>query len=275
MTTSSTSHSATHSARTRSWLWLVPNCRVLAPRDRPPQALRQLRDKAERKLVRDQPSDEPGGPPTTIADAPTGRGGAYSPGGMIVFSPGLAAPLLRISAAGGSTSPASAFASGETSHRFPTFLPDGRRFLFSTPDTLVVGTLGTLSHRLVRGFNATSPVGQHVEVRDKFLLFARDRSLMAQTFDSGPVEMTGEPRLIADSTASIENMFGAFSSSMTDTLVYNREVSHAELVWYDRSRRPCRRAAVNRCRQWLGRVVARWHTWRLPHRRFRRTSMSA
>src|SRR5207245_7254240 len=39
-------------------------------------------------------------------------------------------PLTRASAAGGPVAPMTVLAPGETAHRFPQFLPDGRHFLY-------------------------------------------------------------------------------------------------------------------------------------------------
>src|SRR5262249_35232522 len=79
-----------------------------------------------------------GGPPLTISDAPAGRGGTWNRENVIVCSPGTNGPLLRVPASGGTPAPATQLddAYGETGHRFPQFLPDGRHFVF----TAVVGT---------------------------------------------------------------------------------------------------------------------------------------
>src|SRR5262249_16617317 len=75
--------------------------------------------------------DVTGGPALTIADAPLGHGGSWSPEGVIVFSPNETGPLQRVSASGGTVSPATTLDGAEVrSHRLPWFLPDGRHFLF-------------------------------------------------------------------------------------------------------------------------------------------------
>jgi serine/threonine protein kinase/Tol biopolymer transport system component len=74
-----------------------------------------------------------GGAPVTLATAPDGRGGAWSTSGMIVFAPSqIASALTKVSADGGMTQPATLLNRdlGENSHRWPVFLPDGRRFLY-------------------------------------------------------------------------------------------------------------------------------------------------
>jgi eukaryotic-like serine/threonine-protein kinase len=74
-----------------------------------------------------------GGPVTDIAEAPNPRGGSWSPAGVIVFQPyHRDAPLLRVSDQGGPTEPVTTvdLKLGDVSHRWPSFLPDGRQFLY-------------------------------------------------------------------------------------------------------------------------------------------------
>ena len=50
---------------------------------------------------------------------------------MILFSPAPTAPLMRVSASGGTPVPITKLdAALHTSHRWPSFLPDGKRFLY-------------------------------------------------------------------------------------------------------------------------------------------------
>ena len=74
-----------------------------------------------------------GGAPVAIADAPDGRGGAWSPSGVIVFGPHYTeSALARVSADGGQVEPATLLdvSEGDNSHRWPMFLPDGIHFLY-------------------------------------------------------------------------------------------------------------------------------------------------
>jgi serine/threonine protein kinase/Tol biopolymer transport system component len=74
-----------------------------------------------------------GGAPVALADAPDGRGGAWSPSGIIVFLPDYRdTGLLRVSADGGPVAPATLLDSSqdELAHRWPVFLPDGVHFIY-------------------------------------------------------------------------------------------------------------------------------------------------
>jgi len=75
--------------------------------------------------------DLAGGPPQVLADAPFARGAAWNADDEIVFAPsGDVGGLMRVKATGGTPVPVTEAAPGQN-HRWPQFLPDGRRFIFS------------------------------------------------------------------------------------------------------------------------------------------------
>src|SRR5579864_537054 len=145
------------------------------------------------------------GPPQTICDATNGRGGAWSKEGVIVFTPSATQPLFRVSASGGTPEPASKLDSsqGENSHRWPSFLPDGKHFMYWGRNTrggqehvLYVGELGSLqAKRLMKS--------QSMAVyASGYLLFMRDQTLMAQPFNPRRLELSGEPQPIAENVGT-------------------------------------------------------------------------
>ena len=73
-----------------------------------------------------------------LADVVGMRGGAWGADGTILFARGTVGPLFRVPSSGGQPVRVNSLASGESNHRFPAFLPDGRRFLYyalGTPQT--------------------------------------------------------------------------------------------------------------------------------------------
>ena len=74
--------------------------------------------------------DISGGPATTLCDAPENRGGTWSRDGVIVFNPGNRTVLQKVSASGGVPTAATVLGQGEVGHYRPSFLPDGRHFLY-------------------------------------------------------------------------------------------------------------------------------------------------
>jgi hypothetical protein len=72
-----------------------------------------------------------GGPVTVLADAPGGRGGTWSPENIIVYTPDFRESLWKISANGGTPERMTTLdPSRHSTHRWPSFLPDGKHFLF-------------------------------------------------------------------------------------------------------------------------------------------------
>src|SRR4029078_8312530 len=67
----------------------------------------------------------------TLGEARGGRGGSWSPQGVILFSPGVRGGLQQVPAECGAPSPVAPHdGTPFTSHRWPQFLPDGRHFLY-------------------------------------------------------------------------------------------------------------------------------------------------
>ena len=181
-----------------------------------------------------------GGPPQDICDSFGGRGGSWSKDGVIVFTPSSNQPLLRVPATGGTPEAASKLdvATGENSHRFPFFLPDGKHFIYwsrtsrvGQSPVLYVGELGSLHAKMLM---KSDSMASYASGR---LLFLRGQTLMAQPFDMNQVELSGEPQPVAEriaiNGASVRAMF---SASETGRLIYQTGEASAgwTLVWRDR-----------------------------------------
>ena len=78
-----------------------------------------------------------------ICAAADGRGGAWGSRGVIVFAPTVGSPLMRVAADGGEPVAVTALdpSKKEDSHRFPSFLPGGERFLFYSMDSGGAGNI--------------------------------------------------------------------------------------------------------------------------------------
>jgi Tol biopolymer transport system component len=185
-----------------------------------------------------------GGPPLTLCDAPTGRGGAWNREGIILFTPSVSSPLHRVSAAGGAATPMTTLdaSKNEASHRWPFFLPDGRHFLYgagssftprdSPSNSLLVGSLDSKESKLLFHTHANAIYGSG------HILFLRQNTLMAQLFDPRRLELTGDAFPVADPVQEDEGrMHGVFSSSENGALTYVEGVSgqDRQLIWIDRS----------------------------------------
>ena len=168
-----------------------------------------------------------GGPPETLCDVPGGRGGAWSPKGVIVFSPDAYGGLQSVPSAGGAPADLVPLdkARQETSLRWPEFLPDGKHFLYwggnptstsQATNGLYLGSLDSKDKRFL--FQSDS---QGLYVPPGFILFLRDRTLMAQPFDAGGLKTAGEAFPVAEEVANPESYrLGHFSASLDGRLVY-------------------------------------------------------
>jgi Tol biopolymer transport system component len=179
-----------------------------------------------------------GGPPLTLCDAPNPRGGTWNQEGVILFDPTLNEPLYRVSASGGTVTPATSlnFSKGEISHRWPYFLPDGRHFLYLTfgpsLNEVMLGSLDSKeSKSLVRSEGSAAYAAGN-------LLFLRQNTLMAQPFDVKQLELTGDAVPIVDPVQREEvTRRSIFSVSQNGLLAYLEGAGNAnrQLIWVDRS----------------------------------------
>ena len=184
-----------------------------------------------------------GGPAQTLCDAAAGRGGTWNRTGVIVFTPGILDSLYRVPAAGGNATPLIALdqSLGEDSLRCPWFLPDGRHFLYTARDadqeksTIYVGDLESKQKRRILNANSNA-----VYAPPGFVVFLRERTLMAQPFDAGSAQTTGDPFPIAENVDFISAYGGFFSVSQNGVLAYlsSSAGSNVQLNWFDRGGKP-------------------------------------
>ena len=184
-----------------------------------------------------------GGTPQTLAPASGNpRGGSWNADGVILFAPSTAGPLVRVPATGGAPVAVTTL-DQQRRHRFPSFLPDGRHFLFyalGTPDT--AGTyLGTLdapdTHRLTAADAAGVYWASPSVPEDGWLLSVRAGTLVAQRLDLDQAALTGDPVTLADAVAVDPSASAAAVSVSASGLVAYRSSagSRRQLTWVDRS----------------------------------------
>jgi eukaryotic-like serine/threonine-protein kinase len=187
-----------------------------------------------------------GGPTQALSEAPQGRGGTMNADGVILFAPDVRSPIYSVSAAGGPATPVTGFETdplGKT-HRWPYFLPDGRHFLYlalrpggeNEGSGIYVASLDSKMNRfLVR---ASSNVAYVLG----YLLFLRDKTLMAQPFDAKRLQLNGDPFPVAEQVQYDSLLWrGVFSVSQNGILAYQGGgISRAgtQLLWLDRAGKP-------------------------------------
>jgi Tol biopolymer transport system component len=180
-----------------------------------------------------------GGPPITLCSRLNTSGGTWNQDGVIVLGV-LAGSLYRLAAAGGEPTPLMKLdpSRGEASQRFPSFLPDGRHFLYfsqtsgSAQQGVYIGSLDSREVKRLVSTESNAVYGQgHV-------LFVRNGILMAQPLDLRRLEMAGAAFPAAEDVAfGVTTSRAAFSVSGNGVLVYQggRARGEMQLTWFDRS----------------------------------------
>ena len=186
--------------------------------------------------------DASGGPVIALADAFSGRGGAWGPDGTILFSPLSRGPLYRVPASGGMPHPVTELDASrpEVGHRWPQFLPDGKHFLFYALSTISQNR-GTYAASLDGGAPKLLMLGDSnaVYAPPGYLLFVRQGTLMAQRFDADRLRLIGEATPLAGhALVNTAENGGIFTVSENRLLVYqagNATGGNGQLLWFDRS----------------------------------------
>ena len=165
-----------------------------------------------------------GGKPQTLATA-VARGGTWNADGVILFSASTSSPLFRVPASGGEAVAVTKL-DRQSSHRFPSFLPDGRQFLF-----LAIGNpeiyLGSLDSAETWRLTPADTAG--VYLQSGWLVWVRAGTLVAQRLDLERKALTGDPVTLADPVAAV-------SVSAAGLVAYRAGgANRRQLAWFDRS----------------------------------------
>lgn len=173
----------------------------------------------------------------------TGRGATWGADNLIVFAPLPAGPLFAIAAAGGTPRRLTRldYESGERTHRFPSFTPDGRHVVFTIAragDTsfdharlAVTATADGAHHVILEGGSCGRMIGE------SSLHYQHGGMLFVTRFDPtrAAADDRGEPQ---ESIATHEAGAAHAACSDAGLLVYAPPVppvAPARLVWLDSS----------------------------------------
>ncbi|HEX2453469.1 MAG TPA: protein kinase [Vicinamibacterales bacterium] len=178
-----------------------------------------------------------GGEPVTLGEVGYSRGGAWNAAGTILIGTNYGTGVLRVSENGGAPVPATRLdpALGENSHRFPVFLPDGNQFLYFARTKLdenravyLASLDETKPRKRLLVTDSYVGVARDPSSGRDYLLYPKDETLWAQSFDTARGELSGDP-------VPISKDVGLFTVSATGTLV-SRQTSaeQTQLTWYDR-----------------------------------------
>ena len=181
-----------------------------------------------------------GGAPLDLASAPAAFGASWGSDGTIVYAPAAQGGLFRVASTGGAatqlTTPAST--SGEISHRWPHFLPDGRRYLFLSwhrepgRRALYVGSLDGEAPKHLAPIESAA-----VFVPPHHVLWTSGGTLFARRFDLETLEFSGSTQVVA-SDVSHGTSFGwsAVSAGGNGAVVYQSlSPAVSQPTWFSRT----------------------------------------
>ncbi|HKF67866.1 MAG TPA: protein kinase, partial [Vicinamibacterales bacterium] len=170
-----------------------------------------------------------------LCDAPGGLGGTWNRADVILFASNTPNSLMRVSGTGGTPTLVPRGAPGKF-QMFPSFLPDGNRFLFvAGPDRpelqgVYIASLDSPEVRRLMEADA-----QAVYVPPGYLVTMKQGLLLAAPFDAGRGAVTGEAVPVAQGVG-VDPIFyrGAFSVSAASLLAYRELERAAQLTWLNR-----------------------------------------
>ncbi|MEP7148486.1 MAG: hypothetical protein ABI857_06350 [Acidobacteriota bacterium] len=189
-------------------------------------------------------SDLSGGNGQVLCDAARIVGGSWNKDGVIIFAPDYRARIAQVSAKGGE--PQTIDIKSENidfeRHNNPIFMPDGRHYLFrrqieSQTDGQDLQRVGIWAGSL------DSPEPKQILPDDSnlvytpegWLVFVRNDTLVAQSFDADKLEVSGEPIPIISGQPNAPGNNRRFSISDNGVLIWQplweREY---QLIWFDR-----------------------------------------
>lgn len=185
---------------------------------------------------------------TVCSASDLARGGTWNEEGVIVYSPNYRAGLYKVSASGGEPSPVTQLDehSGEKSHRWPWFLPDGKHLLFlsQTAEGGVSNDRSTIQALDLNTAKRTTLISGNTPVmysRSGHILFWKEGTLFAQPFDVNNLQLSKSPFSIAERIRYTGNELALFTISDTGLLVYQEGeagptngLGTSQLVWVDR-----------------------------------------
>jgi Tol biopolymer transport system component len=184
-----------------------------------------------------------GGPAVQVSDCPNSRGGSWSANDVIVYAPDFQGGLLKVSAQGGTPTPATVLDKAKHStHRWPWFLPDGKHFIFLATNHaggdpkqngIYFGSVDSPDNHLVI---ATDSAAQYAS---GYLLYQANRALMAQSFDPESGKLSGTAIVVVNNLRDDVGVWRSiFAVSQNGVMIYQAggaDSAKSHLVLFDRS----------------------------------------
>ncbi len=196
---------------------------------------------ADRKLKRLAIS---GGAPQPIAEAVNGGNASWGPDETILFvdntGQGTGQGILRVPAGGGAVAEVTHFDKkrGDFWQAWPSFLPDGRHFLYSV-------WFGSDKGSIRLGSLEQGDLGELLPIRSRalfasegYLLYVSEGALLARPFDPKGLRLSGDPLTVAGRVPYFALTGSAdFAVSQKGALAFVEGEPQGRMAWFDRGGR--------------------------------------
>lgn len=180
--------------------------------------------------------DANGGSQFSICDAANGRGASWGANDTIIFAPNISTAIYRVAAGGGTPTPVTTLAHigrgatggganvADESNRWPSFLPDGKHFIYLMTHTGAGDDESEIRYASVDGGKEKTLLrGRYYlpAYASGWLLTVRNGVLAAQKFNPSTGTLSGEPVQVAEHV-HFDDLVAAsvFSASQTGRLVF-------------------------------------------------------
>lgn len=165
-------------------------------------------------------------------------GGTWTRGGVIAYSPDfLSVPLFKVPAAGGPCTQLTRFRPGESVHRRPSALPDGRHILFSSGRT---GATSILAVDIATGAitDVRRSGGDPQFAAPDWVLFREGATgptgpLLAQRLELGALRPIGESRVLLEHVVGVRTL-PSYAASANALVALQMNSGEQSLVWVNR-----------------------------------------
>jgi serine/threonine protein kinase len=183
------------------------------------------------------------GPPQDICDASVDIiGGAWNRDGVVIFGT-VGNGMMQVPAAGGVAALLTTTGGRNEVHIFPSFLPDGRHFLYlrapENPGIYLESIDVRPEQQSSRRILSTPLMAVYAPSADSGmgrLFFLREGTLLAQAFDEKSLLLQGDPIPVAERVGSLF-LSGQFSVSPSGVLAFRGGKTAlwlSRLSWFDR-----------------------------------------
>jgi serine/threonine-protein kinase len=181
-----------------------------------------------------------GGAPIHLCPTGDGHGLIWESDDTILFNPGPASGISRVSAGGGAPAVVTRLEAGELDHRPFDILPAGKTVLYTTTPVGAFHSWRVVAQSLESGARRVIPGGSGARylAATGHLLYAQSGTVYAVRFDPLRPEVTGTPTVVLQGVRQMSDGTAQIAFSLTGSMMYvpaGEGERRDTLVWVDRT----------------------------------------